>query len=232
MYMTGKILDKKGKNPLLKACEAQRVLKKVPVIYDFGISIKEYEGLDGEIPTPSIETCPYCSKVVVMKRHGFYERFIVLPEKVSRKLLIRRLRCPACKRTFGVLPVQAIPYRQLSWLVLWHFLCFRFIESQTLLTSLGRALGQESFVWHSQGLEWICWVRGWWNKLGRALSVDFLGETIGWGEDIGRDCKSLLSLYPNASPLQSAVITWRNLVKGKRAISLWAPALGCLPIHR
>lgn len=58
-------------------------------------------------------TCrlPGCQMPVEMKKHGFYERYIITHE-YSGYIYIRRYFCPCCGRTVSFLPSFAIPYFQ------------------------------------------------------------------------------------------------------------------------
>lgn len=54
---------------------------------------------------------PGCQMPIEMKKHGFYERYIISHE-YRGYIHIRRYLCPCCGRTVSYLPSFAIPYFQ------------------------------------------------------------------------------------------------------------------------
>lgn len=54
---------------------------------------------------------PGCQMPIEMKKHGFYERYIISHE-YSGYIHIRRYLCPSCGHTVSYLPSFAIPYFQ------------------------------------------------------------------------------------------------------------------------
>jgi len=59
------------------------------------------------------ERCPFsgCHLSIKMKKHGFYQRYVV-SHKFSGYIYIRRYICPCCGRTISFLPSFLIPYFQ------------------------------------------------------------------------------------------------------------------------
>jgi len=74
--------------------------------------IKQYVSAKGEIAIPShLETCPFCTPIHPLRRHGFYRRWAVT-NAVLHYIRIRRLLCPATKRTVSLLPDFLVPRKQ------------------------------------------------------------------------------------------------------------------------
>lgn len=211
---------------------ATRGLSGIPVTWDFGISDRDYEGLGKSIPTPGFDACPLCDGSLPLKRHGFYSRF-ALARGGTRRLLVLRLLCPHCGRTFGVLPVWAIPGRQVTWFVLWQFLVARLVEGRTLFSALLSARGGSVPIWHRQAQQWLLWCRSWWPRLASALAEVRAPGTQSWCGDLARDCLSLAGRTGDC-PLLEATLAWRALLVARGDRRLWAPPLGLPepPSHR
>ena len=203
-------------------------LPDIPVIWNFDISIEKYESLGKNLPTPSLEACPHCQASVGFLRHGFYQRYVIVPGRAVR-LFILRLKCCGCLRTTGILPHFVPAHRQASWAVLWSFLWWRYVLRQPLRASLEEALGRKDRLYHSQGREWGSWIQTWWGKLGLALAETVSSVSVPW-QGLPSGCSVILRSFPNFdSALEDAVLVWVRFIRRKRALSLWVPALGNAP---
>lgn len=83
------------------------------VVYEFGVSLREY-ALRGKANVfPVLEVCPNCQcfGAGYVKRHGFYWRNAITEEQEYR-VPICRFRCSACRVTISVLPDFLVPYFQ------------------------------------------------------------------------------------------------------------------------
>jgi hypothetical protein len=79
--------------------------------FDAGCSAKEYQKQGKEFTFPDLtkELCPHC-KTDVLKKHGFYKRYLILLQ-FAGVILIRRYICKECGRTVSLLPSFAHPGR-------------------------------------------------------------------------------------------------------------------------
>jgi hypothetical protein len=103
------------------------------LIYDFGISIKEYIALGTENLFPSLSSCPICTARVPLLRHGFYWRYVSGLDYEDR-IPICRLKCPSCQRTISFLPACLLPYFQYDFSSIVKALSFWFKEKRTLVS--------------------------------------------------------------------------------------------------
>ena len=69
------------------------------IVYEFGISVKDYAELRKCNNFPRIELCPKCQKANEIIKHGFYSRWCW-----ELELCIKRYFCKACSITFSLLP--------------------------------------------------------------------------------------------------------------------------------
>jgi hypothetical protein len=81
------------------------------IIYDFGISLAEYNRRSVENVFPVIERCPCCGYPGRLNRHGFYWRNAVFFLHQFR-IPILRLKCSSCDKTVSILPDFLLPYFQ------------------------------------------------------------------------------------------------------------------------
>lgn len=81
------------------------------LFHNFGVALITYaeKGLDNDFPT--YHSCPNCSSINTLHRHGFYRRYGIT-EEVTDVIPICRQQCPSCKKTFSILPDFLIPYYQ------------------------------------------------------------------------------------------------------------------------
>ena len=63
---------------------------------------------------PEIYGCKNCHFEGRLHRHGFYERNAITPYEVLR-IVILRVKCPSCNKTFSLIPSFLIPYRQYTF---------------------------------------------------------------------------------------------------------------------
>ena len=68
-----------------------------------------YTDIHGKFPPPP-GRCPNksCNLPVVLKKHGFYERHLILKEFLGL-IKIRRYKCPVCGKTLSMLPSFCVP---------------------------------------------------------------------------------------------------------------------------
>ena len=80
-------------------------------MFDAGCGPAEYlkNGKTFDFPDLSSELCPHCKKAY-LKKHGFYERYLIEPE-FEDKILIRRYCCDNCVKTVSLLPSFCHPKR-------------------------------------------------------------------------------------------------------------------------
>jgi len=81
------------------------------IVFDAGCSAEEYsaKGKDFLFPDLSGKRCPHCKKDL-LKKHGYYRRYLVLT-RFSGRILARRYICKECGRTVSLLPSFAHPGR-------------------------------------------------------------------------------------------------------------------------
>lgn len=74
--------------------------------------VKEYikQGKDYPFPPPPTRRCPNneCNKIVPFKKHGFYQRHVIL-SVITDRIFIRRYICPLCGHTISYLPSFCLP---------------------------------------------------------------------------------------------------------------------------
>ncbi len=83
------------------------------LLWDPGMSLEQYARAS-VVSYPSIERCPICRTRVTLIGHGFYRRNGLCRPDLSSRLSIRRLYCPACRRTVSLLPWFLLPRFQYS----------------------------------------------------------------------------------------------------------------------
>ncbi|SDI89420.1 DUF6431 domain-containing protein [Natribacillus halophilus] len=81
------------------------------LFHDFGADLKTYAEKGPANDFPTFHSCPACSSINTLHRHGFYWRYGIT-EEGAEYIPICRLRCPSCKKTFSILPDFLIPYYQ------------------------------------------------------------------------------------------------------------------------
>lgn len=69
------------------------------IVYEFGISVKDYAELGKHNNFPLLELCPNCQKAKKVIEHGYYSRWCWQLE-----VWIKRYFCKACSRSFSLLP--------------------------------------------------------------------------------------------------------------------------------
>jgi len=69
-----------------------------------------YEDKTGKYPQAP-NCCPHCSIPVMMRKHGFYKRYII-HFAFEGYIYIRRYICVKCGRTVSMLPSFCVPYYQ------------------------------------------------------------------------------------------------------------------------
>ncbi len=84
----------------------------MPIIAHFDGDVQSYLALERWRP-PLPEACPLCLGRAGFAGHGSYLRYVA-EEPSSLQIAIPRLKCKACRRTFGVLPSFLAPHRHYS----------------------------------------------------------------------------------------------------------------------
>ncbi len=79
--------------------------------HHFPITLEVYARRGKANDFPIIECCPSCRAKNRLLRHGFYERN-AMDDEVCYRILICRLKCPDCGKTFSILPDFLLPYFQ------------------------------------------------------------------------------------------------------------------------
>lgn len=69
------------------------------MVFNFGISVKDYAERGKENQFPKKEKCPHCQKTKKVIQYGFYRRWCQQIE-----ILIKRYFCKDCGKTFSLLP--------------------------------------------------------------------------------------------------------------------------------
>lgn len=84
---------------------------KLQRIFDPKCSPAEYQkqGQSFQFPDLTIELCPHC-KVDYLKKHGYYERYLIDPG-FEGEIIIRRFWCHNCWKTVSLLPSFCHPMR-------------------------------------------------------------------------------------------------------------------------
>lgn len=70
------------------------------MVFDFGISVKEYAERGKENQFPRIEECPHCHRRNEVIRYGYYSRWCW-----QLTMVIKRYFCKHCSKTFSLLPL-------------------------------------------------------------------------------------------------------------------------------
>jgi hypothetical protein len=84
--------------------------------------------------------CPFCPDGHRLRRHGFYERWAILPApEAPHRIPVRRLLCPVVGQTVSLLPDFCLPRRQHGPEILGVFLHARAVLGLTLVAALRRA---------------------------------------------------------------------------------------------
>lgn len=81
------------------------------IIYECRQDIASYADKAKENEFPQVEQCPACKGRWSLHRHGFYTRNAV-EEEACYRVVICRLRCKGCRKTFSLIPDLLIPYFQ------------------------------------------------------------------------------------------------------------------------
>ena len=123
--------------------------------------------------------CPFDGCPGRVHRHGFYWRFVVLPDGARKRFGVHRVRCDLCGRTISYLPDFCVPYK--------HFGCdvIAAVLSAVLLLNVSRraAAGWDS-AWNAASFSRFC-VGDWVGQFGRNshnlwhLGLARLGLSVG-----------------------------------------------------
>lgn len=83
----------------------------------------EFTEKNGSLFPKAPDRCPFpdCHLPIEMKKHGFYQRYVISKE-YSGYIYIRRYICSRCGRTISFLPSFVIPYFQYSCPYILEFL--------------------------------------------------------------------------------------------------------------
>lgn len=80
-----------------------------------GPDLCAYQALADPADLPGALGCPFCPDGHDLRRHGWYERWAVVPEGASfveGRVRVRRLLCARARRTVSLLPDFCLPRRQ------------------------------------------------------------------------------------------------------------------------
>jgi hypothetical protein len=86
----------------------QRILRVGPGFHAY-VAVQDPADLPGAL------ACPFCPDGHDLRRHGWYQRWALLPEGpcvAERRVRVRRLLCPRVRRTVSLLPDFCLPRRQ------------------------------------------------------------------------------------------------------------------------
>lgn len=64
------------------------------------------------VDAQSAVSCPHCMNSVDLTRHGEYRRWLYWSHSVRLSIMVTRLRCHACDKTFVLLPPNVVPYKR------------------------------------------------------------------------------------------------------------------------
>jgi hypothetical protein len=137
------------------------------IIHDFGLDIKMYasKGKDNEFPM--IHQCPNCSARRLLHRHGFYERNGLTEDEKELVVVICRLKCPSCKKTFSVIPDFLIPYYQNTLISV----IYGIEQSLTLQQGKKKASRQLLSFYKKRFMTYLTWIHSFFADLGEVFSV-------------------------------------------------------------
>lgn len=96
----------------------------MPIIAHFEGDVQSYLALERWRP-PLPQACPYCEAQRALVGHGSYQRYVA-EEPPWLQIAIPRLRCKACRHTFGVLPDFLVPGRHYSARLIQSVLALRY----------------------------------------------------------------------------------------------------------
>ena len=85
----------------------------MPIIHNFSISPEEYHRRGVKNIFPVVEACPCCLYPKKLKRHAFYQRYVISFNE-PLQIFILRFKCTSCGKTFAILPDFILPYFQYS----------------------------------------------------------------------------------------------------------------------
>lgn len=105
-------------------------------VCEVAAGIKGYLTDPGRVVNEDSRRCPFCRDGHALWLHGWYWRWVVLPDpERPQRVPIRRLVCAATGRTVSLLPAFCLPRRQHGPAVLARFLKF-FLGGAGLLQAL------------------------------------------------------------------------------------------------
>lgn len=81
------------------------------IVVDSGDDVQRYAQTFASRPLPRAASCPGCSAIGHLIRHGSYSRTVVQPTQTI-PIRIQRLLCTACHHTVSLLPSFCLPWRQ------------------------------------------------------------------------------------------------------------------------
>jgi predicted Zn-ribbon and HTH transcriptional regulator len=107
-------------------------VKKMQQMFSAGCSpaIYQQQGKSYDFPDLSTELCPQC-KADHLSKHGFYTRNLITIE-FDGEVLIRRYRCPECKKTVSLLPSFCHPKRTYGILAIFRLLAEFYIKIKSV----------------------------------------------------------------------------------------------------
>ena len=120
-------------------------------IHDFKIDLASYYARGKDNLFPDWYDCPNpkCKYTGRLWRIGFYERNAISATAVYR-IVIRRYRCPACHRTYSLLPSFLAPHIQYTLAVVFH--CLRLIALMQMPFRAAASLTSEAMTYQQVSL--------------------------------------------------------------------------------
>lgn len=70
--------------------------------------------------TNYIIKCPCCDSTDLIS-HGYYERNVIFEDDnqlISKRIIIKRVKCKNCRHTHALLPMDIIPYKQVTFSII------------------------------------------------------------------------------------------------------------------
>jgi hypothetical protein len=108
-------------------------------VIPFPAGVKAYDESLSYAPSEGDRLCPICQESHLLRCHGFYVRWVILPGQAPFRIRVRRLLCPVVRRTVSLLPDFCLPKRQHGPEIVGLFLVGYLLNGLSLVMAMRRA---------------------------------------------------------------------------------------------